>query len=205
MGLREIRERFRGREFWRGTNKIIGVSLYTLLLVGIMAFPMYLGYLILVYIIIIPSYVAVFINHLREMEKKDKGNKVVEGWITHGYGVGERLYLYPTSFEIVNKLSPADLKAVKDYVATLGEYGKEAGKKTGLGRFRVKQIKQLTYKQVVEIEAMSDNERKEFDKDERKELDGFVKDHKGIVAHEKVKRATSKKIMTTNGDESKDE
>lgn len=202
MGLREIRERFRGRDFWRGINKFIGVGLYTAFLVGIMAFPMYLGYLILGYVIVIPSYTTVFINHLREMEKKDKGNKVVEGWITHGYGVGERLYLYPTSFEIVNKLSPADLKAVKEYVDTLGEYGKEAEKKTGLGRFKPKQP---TYKQIADIEAMSNDERKEFDKDERKELDGFVKDHKNIVAHEKIKRTTNKRIITINGDESKDE
>lgn len=194
MGLRSFREKFRGREFWRGANTSIGVSLYTLLLVGIMAFPMYLGYLILIYVVIIPSYVAFFIDHLRKMEKQDKGSKVIEGWITHAYGVGERIYIYPVKFEVVEKLSPTDLKAVKEYVVNLKQYSKAAESATGLSKFKPKQ---LTLKESSEIDAMNVIERKKFDEEELKEIDIFKKELIAIRAHKKVKE----KII--NGDELK--
>lgn len=193
MGLRAIRERFRGREFWRGANRFIGVSLYTLLLVGVMAFPMYLGYLILAYVVVIPSYVAFFINHLREMEKMDKGNKIIEGWITHAYGVGERVYFYPIDFQIEDKLSPDDLTSVKDYVMTLRDYSKVT--QTGLERFKTKQ---LTYPDHVNIAKMNSIERKNFDEGETKERDEFLKERNEMKTREQVK-------TTINEDEPKDE
>ena len=102
MGLAELRLRFRGREFWRTVNKIIGVGLYSVVIIGIMAFPMYLIYVFFGMAVVVPTYVALFINHLREMDKRDKGSKVIEGWITHAYGVGERIYLYPIKFSSTN-------------------------------------------------------------------------------------------------------
>ena len=116
------------------------------------------------------------------MEKRDKGNKIIEGWITHAYGVGERIYLYPTKFELVEKLSPDDVKSVKQYVKNL----EKQSKKLGLEGFKrppeLEEPKSLEYKK---IEDMNRMEKKNFDDDERKEYEGFAKEHKTIIVLEK--------------------
>ena len=66
----KIRERFRGRQFWRYINKVVFFGLYTLFIIGIMEFPQYLHYLILGYFVAIPTYIALVLDHLREMEKR---------------------------------------------------------------------------------------------------------------------------------------
>ena len=186
MGLfRALREKFRGRNFWRVMNRILGIGLYTVLLVGVLAFPMYLGYLMLGYIIVIPSYVAFFEHHLRESEKRGKGNKVIKGWVTHGYGVGEPVYFYPTKFEVVDKLPPDDLKAVTDYVKTLAQYS--ATIDPGLNRFKKFQPQQLSYKKITEIDAMNKEDREKFDEMEKQEHESHVKDHKEVILEQNKK------------------
>ena len=202
MGIRELRARFRGREFWRGFNRFLGIGLYTVLLVGVMVFPRYLGYLILGYIIVIPSYIAFFINHLREREKQGQGkeNKLIKGWVTHGYGVGEPVYFYPTKFEVIDKLSPDDLKAVTDYVQTLTQYS--ATIESGLDRFKKFQPQQLTYKKVAEIDAMNKEDREKFDEMEKQEHESHVKDHKEVILEQNKK---NKIITIKSEDESTNE
>lgn len=181
MGLRRviagIKIRVRGRDFWRTLNRIIGIGLYTVIIVGIMVFPQYLMYVFFGMAVIVPSYVALFIDHLRKMEKRGKGNKLIEGWITHAYGVGERVYFYPTKFELVDKLSPDDLKSVKQYVEEL----KEQSKKLGLEGFKKEQpkpSKQLEYKK---IEDMNKKERMSFDEEEKLEHESYVSEFKKII------------------------
>jgi len=193
MGLREFRAKFRGREFWRNINRFIGIGLYTVVIVGIMVFPKYLIYVFFGMAIVVPSYIALFINHLREMEKRGKGNKVIEGWITHAYGVGERVYFYPIKFELVEKLSPDDLKSVEQYVKNL----KQQSKKLGLEGFKQTKEpeppKQLEHKQ---IEAMNREERMKFDEEEKLEHDGFLNEHKKIIILEQVDKKKSQQQKT---------
>jgi len=198
MGFRELRERIRGREFWRNINRSLFIGIYTVFVVGVLAFPMYLGWVLFGLVIVVPSYITFFINHLREMEKRGKGNKVIEGWVTHAYGVGERVYFYPIKFELVDKLSPDDLRDVKEYVNILGQYSEKI--ESGLDRFKPQQ---LTHKKTTEIEAMNKEEREKFDEAERKEHESYVKDHKEIAI---LEQNGKKEIITVkNEDESNDE
>ena len=186
--IRDLRAKFRGREFWKGLNRFIGIGIYTVLILGVLLFPMYLGYVMFGFAVIIPSYITFFINHLRKMEKRGKGNKVVEGWITHAYGVGERVYFYPIDFGLVDRLSPDDLKSVKKYVKTLSETSKNI-KDIGLGRFKINQIeqKQTTQEDTIKIDEMNEIERKNF-------IDKELDEHKKHVADfEVMKKNISEK------------
>lgn len=196
MGLDGLRQRFKGREFWRNINRGIFIGLYTTLILGVMIFPQYLGYVFLGMAIVVPSYIAFFVNHLREMEKRDKGNKVIEGWITHAYGVGERVYFYPIKFELVDKLSPADLKSVKQYVKNL----EKQSPKTGLAGFKQKkpeEPKQLEHKKVEEMNFI---ERKNFDEKERSEYDSYVEERKEIIILEQNGKNKSKETTIVDGE-----
>lgn len=119
MGWREFKTRFRGREFWRSLNKILFIGIYTLLFIMTFLFRQYIIHIIIGLAVLVPTYGWFYTNHLREMEKRRKSHKVVQGWITHGYKIGERCHFYPTSFEIQTKLSPENLKETLDFIDKL--------------------------------------------------------------------------------------
>ena len=174
-----------GREFWRNLNRIIGISMYTVILLCVLVFPMYLLYIMFLFAIILPSYIAFFINHLRKMEKKDKGNKVIEGWITHALGVGERVYFYPESFELIDKLSPSDIESVNEYIKELNEDSKNID--VGLNRFKSKKISRNNVKNDAEINKMNKMERQKFDDEEKNEKDEYMEDYNKNIKENRTK------------------
>ena len=182
MNWFELRQKFRGREAWRTINKTLFVGIYSLLIFGVMLIPRYLGWIGLTLAIFLPSYIAFFSNHLREMEKRDKGNKVIEGWVTHRPKVGERIHFCPTKFETVDKLSRDDRISVEKFVKSLDKLSKVAKLETGLKRFKPKQI---TYNKILENETMSEEERKKIEKEEKKELENNLKDYEKMELQEK--------------------
>jgi len=141
------------------------------------------------YAVFIPSYGFLFVNHLRKMEKRDKGNKVIEGWITHAYGVGERVYFTPVKFEVAERLSPDDLASVQEYVDTLKQYDEIIKIDTGLSKFKSKQI---TYKENFEKEIKDKEEMKEIMEEEKEELEGYEGEFKKIKVLEQ--KENNKKI-----------
>ncbi len=186
MGLYEFRLRFRGREFWRSINKGIFVGIYSTLVFGVMLFPMFLGWIGLIIAIFLPSYIAFFINHLREMEKRKKGNKVIEGWITHAYGVGERFHLYPKKFTLSDKLSEDNLESVNRYIKTLKEISKLEKPEIGLDRF---QPKQLSFKEITEKKKKDEQDLRTRAEKEKEEFERYEKELKGRKEWEKEKEA----------------
>ena len=125
MGLRE---RFRGREFWRTLNKAIIVVVYTTLIIGAFAFRINMWVMLielLVLAIVIPIYVAFFIDHLRKMEKKEKGTEVFGGWFEHRHGKGELKYFTPEEILPYTRLSEIDQATVDDFLEYIAEKTKE--------------------------------------------------------------------------------
>lgn len=167
--IRRFRERYRGREFWRGANRGIGVILYTILLVGMMAFPMYLGWLILGYVVVIPSYGFLFVNHLREMEKQRRGDEVLGGWVEHEHGLGEPFHFDVEDIQPYEKLSKHDITKVDEMVDLLVEQAK-VQKKIAVGEKPKESVKQIPFKvpTIEEFEKLNGNERKKY-------ADGWLK------------------------------
>lgn len=163
MNIEKFQERFEGRELWKSINRTIFVGVYTILIFGGMLFPKYMGYVLLTLGIIIPSYVAFFVNHLREMEKREKGNEVIGGWIEHAHGVGEKFHLYVDDIQPKSKLSEADNIAVDNYIKTITILTKEQIKvEVGDKEPEEKEPQKLTYQEFVDEEK---EEMKEIDKE----------------------------------------
>lgn len=182
MNWFELRQKFKGREFWRTLNKSLFIGIYSLLVFGVLLFPAYIGWIGLVLAIFLPSYIALFVNHLREMERQDKGNKVVEGWITHRPKVGERICFCPTKFETIDRLSHDDKKAVEEYINRLEELSKATKLETGLKRFKPRQI---TYKEILKSDTMSEEEREKIEEEEKEEFKRNIEDFKKMELQEK--------------------
>ena len=127
------------------------------------------------------------------MEKRDKGSKVIEGWITHAYGVGERVYFYPIKFELVDKLSPADLKSVQEYVNNLSETSKDID--IGFNKFKPRNIR----KETIKIEDMSKAERKLIYDEEKREYESSVDEH--IKLKESEQRNNKRNVITLKEEE----
>lgn len=160
--LRNLRYRFRGREFWRQLNRSLFIGIYSLLIISVLIFPQHILWILLGVVIFLPSYIAFFINHLREMEKNKKGNKVLGGWIEHEHGLGEPFYLYADEILPVDRLSKTDLDAVDAYVDMIMKLTKqqilvELGDKSSETPRHL-----LTYKQFKEIEK---EEKEQIDKE----------------------------------------
>lgn len=176
MGIRKtIKRRFQGRELWRGINRFLLIGIYTLLVFCVMLFPMYFGHVVIILAIVVPSYIAAFINHLRNKEKAEKGKMVIDGWVTHGYKSGEPLILYPTKFEVRDKLSKTDLEKVEKYIQMLKVYAQAAKADEGLNIF--KESKQLTYSDITEREEKIDDELDDIIKDEQGEYERLEREY----------------------------
>lgn len=159
MGRMIFRERFIGREFWRSLNRGIILGVYSVLIFGTMLFPMYLGWILLVLAVIIPSYVAFFINYLRNVESERKGDEVIGGWIEHFHKVGEKYDLYAADIQPIDRLSETDLEALDIYVDGLMEKAKQGKKEPQL---------QLTYeeeKKEVGLLKKERADREQYDKE----------------------------------------
>lgn len=167
MALENFRDKFRGRDFWTSLNRIIGWTAYTVFMISAFVIPQYIGWVILGFIIILPLYGNYYKSYMLEQEKQRKGNKVVEGWITHAYGKGERMYLTPVNFELEDKLSEENLVKIKEYVVLLDQQAKATKIKTGISKFKPKQ---LTVKEITEKELEIKAEMIEKKEQEREEL-----------------------------------
>ena len=125
MGLKE---RLKGREGWRSLNKTFIAVIYTILIVGAVAFRQNMWIMLimlLVLAIFIPSYTSFFINHLRNMEKKEKGNEVFGGWFEHQHGKGELKYFMPEDILPYARLSEIDQASVEVFLKYVEEKTKE--------------------------------------------------------------------------------
>ena len=189
MGKIEIKEWFKGREEWRTLNKAVYLGMFLIFYTSMFAFRQYTTTILLVIGFVLPWYIVGFLFHLRNMEKKDPGTKVVEGWITHAYGIGERVFYYPTKFELEDKLSPADLKDVKEYVKTLGQYGNALKIETGFSKFVPKQI---SYKEFKETDEMNEIERIRI---KREEIEKYNKSVEEFNENKRLEQAKKPKII----------
>jgi len=179
--LEGLKARFRGRQAWRTINNVLFVGIYSLVLFGMMLIPpkimLWVGIGLAIFL---PSYVALFVNHLREMEKRDKGNKLILGWVTHNYQEGEPVYFTPTSFQRIDRLAPEDLDAIQEFIDISNESAEKAAVEVGFDRFKFKQLipRQITQKEIIEKEAKTKKEMREIINEEFKEIKGFIKDFK---------------------------
>lgn len=157
MGLKE---RLKGREGWRSLNKAIIGVIYTILIIGALAIRQNMWIMLttlLVMAIGIPSYVSFFINHLRNMEKKEKGNEVFGGWFEHRQGKGELKYFMPEEILPYTRLSEIDQVTVDDFL----KYIEKKTKKQTKISLETKETKELP-------KLLSYEER---EKEEQEELD----------------------------------
>ena len=123
-----FKERLSGREFWRSLNKTIIFVTYTTLIIGAFLFRQNMWIILielLVLAIVIPIYVAFFINHLRDMEKKEKGIEVFGGWFEHRHGKGELKYFTPEDILPYTRLSEIDQVSVDDFLLYIAKLTKE--------------------------------------------------------------------------------
>jgi len=162
MNIEKFQERFEGRELWKSINRTLFVGIYSILIFGGMLFPKYMGSVLLGLGIIVPSYISFFINHLREMEKREKGNEVIGGWIEHAHGVGEKYHFYPKDIQPVSKLSESDWIKVAEYIQTIAEMAKEQIKVPVGDKEPEKPQKQLTFQETIDKEK---KEMEEIDKE----------------------------------------
>ncbi len=159
MSKRRFKERFIGREFWRSINRVIILGVYSILIFGIMLFPMYLGWILLAFSITIPSYTAFFINYLRNVEMKRKGEEVIGGWVEHYHKVGEEYEFPVADIQPIERLSETDLKALDVYVDDIMEKAKQGKKEPQL---------QLTYEEEekeVKLLKKEREDREQYDKE----------------------------------------
>lgn len=59
---------------WHKMNKIVGIILYTVFIYMLILLPLYLGWLFLALVSVVPAYVGFYVNHLRVMEKESVMN-----------------------------------------------------------------------------------------------------------------------------------
>lgn len=178
MGFQAFKRRFRGREFWRSLNKMLFIGIYTLLVVVLFLFRQYMWHLIIALVVFIPSYDALYQRHMREMEKRRKANKVIEGWITHGFRKGERVYFYPLAFNTQKRLSEADLQKTKQYVAELQKIAETySAKKVGLEKIISERlpktseiVKRIENKNTEEPDIKNEMEQRHNEENEQIEL-----------------------------------
>jgi len=179
MGLKE---RLKGREGWRSLNKTFIVVIYTILIVGALAFRQNMWIMLitlLVLAIAIPIYVSFFINHLRNMEKKEKGNEVFGGWFEHQHGKGELKYFMPEDILPYARLSEIDQASVDVFLKYIEEKTKEQIK-ISLEAKETKELpKLLSYKEREEKEHEElDDLKEEFEEiyEEEYELEETLSD-----------------------------
>jgi len=195
--LRNLRYRLRGREFWRQLNRSLFIGIYSLLIISVLVFPQYILWILLGVVIFLPSYIAFFINHLREMEKKKKGNKVLGGWIEHEHGLGEPFYLYADQILPVDRLSKTDLAAVDAYVdmimrRTEEQIMIEVGEKSSETPRHL-----LTYEQFKEIEK---EEKERIDKEWEIWKEHRDKQRNEIIGMNNIEEESEKTIQTKEED-----
>lgn len=176
-----FRDKFRGRDFWTSLNRIIGWTAYTIFMVSAFVVPQHIWMVILGFVIILPLYGYYYKNYMLEQEKQRKGNKVVEGWITHAYGKGERIYLTPVKIELEDKLSEENLVKIKEYVVILDQQAKATEIETGISKFKPKllTVKEITEKEL-EIKAEM-LEKKEQEKEELRKTEEEYREKKFLT------------------------
>ena len=165
MGIfRNIKERVRGREFWRNINRALILIIYTILLLGALLFRQYLYIPLIVLAIFIPSYSTLFINHLRNMEKDEKGNEVFGGWTEHRHGKGELKYFYPEEILPYTRLSEIDQASVDDFLVYITILTKEQIRMSLIAKETKEPPKLLMYEERVKMEQEElDDLKKEFE------------------------------------------
>ncbi|GAI80539.1 unnamed protein product [marine sediment metagenome] len=191
--IRSIRELFRGREFWRSINKFLGIVVYTIVFVGIMSFPMYLGYVFFVLAITVPSYVAFFINHLREMEREKKGGEVIGGWVEHDHGQGEPYYFDDIEdIQPYERLSEYDRTKVDELVDLLVKQAK-VQKEIAVGDKEPEPVKQIPFKvpTLEEFKKFDDKDRKKYEAGWLKLSDQLIKKNE-LIKMDKIKEIVDK-------------
>lgn len=181
MDLEWLREKFRGRDFWRNTNRIIGWGAYSIFLVSAFVMPQNIWWLLMGYVIILPGYGYYYKSRMLEQEKARKGNKVIEGWITHAYGKGERIYLTPVKIELEDKLSDENLEKIKDYVVLLDQQAKATKVETGISKFKPKllTVQEIAKKEIKDKTEML--EKKEEEKAELKKAEEEYREKKALT------------------------
>ena len=158
-----MRKKYVGRERWTAFNKCLIWGLYGFFVIFI-ATPLvkYAIPILLVLTVILSLYFGVFQYHMREMERKRRGQKGFGGWCEHEHGLGEKFKPIFVAIYPINRLSETDLEAVNEYIAFITEQAKERVK---LGvKDKLPPQKQLTYE--------------EFTEEEDKEYKMFLKDYK---------------------------
>ncbi len=177
----KFRDKFGGRDFWSNLNRIIGWGAYTMFMISALTVPQYIGWVILGFVVTLPAYGYYYRGYILEQEKKRKGNKVIEGWVTHAYGKGERIYLTPTSIELEDKLSDENLEKIKDYVVLLDQQAKATKIETGISKFKPKllTIKEIAKKELkIKAEML---EKKEQEKEELRKTEEEYREKKILI------------------------
>ena len=190
-----IREKFRGKEAWDTCNKIIFFTVYGMFFIVMRFIPQYFWTIMIVISFVLLIYGNLYQHKLRDVAESRKGTKAVEGWTTHGYKLGERHFYDPLRFEVKDKLSPAALKDIQDFINIEAEHGKALKTKTGLERFRQKQ---MSYKETVKGEEMDDMERLKLKKEELKGYKKSMDEYEDMIIQERSKRKIDKEEI--NGD-----
>ncbi len=164
MGLKE---RLKGREFWRSLNKAIYAVIYTMLIFGALAFRqnMWIMWIMLIALaIVIPIYMSFFIDHLRKMEKKEKGTEVFGGWFEHQHGKGELKYFTPVDILPYERLSEIDQVSVDGFLDYIAKKTKEQIKISLKTKETKEPLKLLTYEEMEEKEQGElDDLKEEFE------------------------------------------
>ncbi|MFW9968756.1 MAG: hypothetical protein ACFFDF_01060 [Candidatus Odinarchaeota archaeon] len=204
MNIETLKERFKGREFWKNINRTLGIGIYSILVFGILLFPKLMLNVLLAMGIIIPSYIAFFLNHLREMEGRERGKEVIGGWIEHAHGVGEPFHFTPLAILPVDRLSETDRNAVDEYINLIIELAKEQIK-VDVGTEKNEPQKQLTYQELIDKEK---KELEEFDKEyeiwkkerdkEKRELEHNINSYEGLKEEKRNIKLNIKEISENN-------
>ena len=195
MGKMRFKARFIGREFWRSLNRGIIFGVYSVLIVGMLLFPMYMGWIFFGLAVTVPSYVAFFINYLRNVESERKGDEVMGGWIEHYHKVGEEFEFPVADIQNIDRLSETDLKSLDIYVDDIMEQAKQGKKEPQ---------PQLTYKEEkeeIELLKKEREDREQYDKETGKisfEHGKLTNDFKKWV-EQKDLESTDAKISVQNG------
>lgn len=194
MGIIDyVREKFRGKEAWESCNKIIFFTVYGMFFIVMRFIPQYFWIIMVAISFVLLIYGNLYQRKLREVAESRKGSKSVEGWTTHGYKLGEKHFYDPLRFEVKDKLSPAALKDIQDFIDIEAENGKALKTKTGLERFRQKQI---SYKETVKGEEMDDMERLKLKKEELKGYKKSMDEYEDMIRQELSKRTIQKNKTT---------
>lgn len=111
----QLKESFKGSEFWRKMNFGIIFLVYAFLFI-MMAFPQYSITMLTFLGFFIVGYIAFQQYYFREMDKKNRGKTVQSGWVTHNYGAAEEYEFSKVKYEPIEKLSNADRMAVDLFI-----------------------------------------------------------------------------------------